>query len=317
MKQFLLILLIPLMFSCSLSEKDEGVLHNKRVLIFGNSITQNGAYVTYIEYFLRKNYPEQKLDIISIGLSSETVNGASEANHPYPRPCVHTRLDSALAMVQPDVVMACYGMNDGIYTCHNKEIFETYKKGIYKLNDKVKASGAQLILLTPTLFDPGPQKDNLRMEHEEHSYRNPYYKYIEVLDEFTNWLLSINDDGLKVIDLHNFLQPILADAKSIKEDSTFIPDGVHPNKAGHFLMAKKVLLDLYPQVEMGNPYPTVKQLASDSLFILVEKRRKLRSKGWLEYVGYIKKDTVKIDDIVPTKLKVEELDKMIEELEIN
>ena len=33
----------------------------------------------------------------------------------FPRPDLHERLDRALPKTKPDLVFACYGMNDGIY----------------------------------------------------------------------------------------------------------------------------------------------------------------------------------------------------------
>ena len=90
-------------------------LQGKRVMVLGDSITQNGLYVSFIEYFLTKTYAPKEVDIISIGLSSETTSGLTERVHPGPRPCVFSRLKKALEGIKPQVVVACYGMNDGIY----------------------------------------------------------------------------------------------------------------------------------------------------------------------------------------------------------
>ncbi len=314
MKSFkwpLLIAVLIIAASCVHHKNKSDALHQKRVLILGNSITQDGAYVDYLEYYLRKQYPKRALDIISIGLSSETVNGASEEAHPFPRPCIHDRLDSALHLIKPDLVLVCYGMNDGIFSNPDKGRFTAYKKGIIKLTTKVKAAGSDLILLTPTLFDPDPIKDRVSLEGEVHSYRRPYHNYNEVLDTFTDWLLSLEDEGIQIIDLHNYLRPILRKAKELKSDSTFIPDGIHPNAAGHFLMAKKILLDLYPEISMGDPYPTVLTLNSDPLFMLVRERRKLRSDGWLKYVGYTRGQTVKSNEIEITESSINDMDARI------
>lgn len=308
MKQYFIILLLPLLFSCTHSKTTDPLL-NKRVLILGNSITQDGRYVDFIEYYLRKNYPNSKVDIISIGLSSETINGASEPDRSFLRPCIHSRLDSALALTQPDLIMACYGMNDGIFSNADNDRFDAYKKGIYKLKEKVEATGAKLILLTPTLFDPEPIKNRVSMDGEPHAYSTPFYKYNEVLDTFATWLLTLND--VQVIDLHSYLRPFLASAKEIKADSTFIPDGVHPNEIGHFLMAKKILLDLYPNMEVLEPHTSIEALKADTLFLLVRERRNVRSSGWLKYVGYTKEEVVKTNNITETLEKVKALDDQI------
>src|SRR5258708_36117355 len=88
-------------------------LAGQRVLFLGDSITQDGRYVSFIEYYLHA--AGKSCDLVSIGLSSETVSGLTEASSPYPRPCILERLDRALKAVKPTVGLACYGMNDGIY----------------------------------------------------------------------------------------------------------------------------------------------------------------------------------------------------------
>jgi len=54
-------------------------LDQGRVLILGDSITAGGHYVSYAEYLLNRQFPEQTFDIISIGLSSETLRWLSPA----------------------------------------------------------------------------------------------------------------------------------------------------------------------------------------------------------------------------------------------
>ena len=83
-------------------------------LFLGDSIIQAGHYVDYIETWYLLNEAEAP-DIIDLGVSSETVSNSSEPDHPFARPWLHSRLDDVLARIQPDLVVACYGMNDGIY----------------------------------------------------------------------------------------------------------------------------------------------------------------------------------------------------------
>ncbi|EPR74656.1 hypothetical protein ADIWIN_0408 [Winogradskyella psychrotolerans RS-3] len=287
-------------------------LHNKRVLILGNSITQHGYYVDFIDYYLRKHYTDNSLDIISIGLSSETISGSSEPGRDFPRPNVRERLGRALKDIKPDVVLACYGMNDGNYHPLDSLRFQEYKNGISELKTKVEGIGAQLILLTPTLFDPNPIADRVSKEGEPHAYWHPYYKYNDVLTVYSDWLLSLETEELQVIDLHHHLNPILENMKRITSDSTFVPDGVHPNKIGHFYMAQKILKDLYPEVSIENPVSEIERLETDSLYSLVSKRRVLRAEGWRNYIGYTKDgNTVKSDSISATITNVELLDDAI------
>lgn len=293
--------------SCKTKEDQNTLpLHNKKVLILGNSITQNGKYVDFLEYYLRKNYPNETLDIISIGLSSETVSGDSEASHAFPRPCVHARLDDALKLIKPDLVLACYGMNDGIFSEKDDTRFSNYKNGITALIKKVEDAGAKIMLLTPTPFDPDPIKERIAFDDEPQSYQHPYYNYGQVLYDYATWLKTIED--VKVIDLNSYLNHQLVAIKTQKADSTFIPDGVHPNDIGHFYMAKKILSDLYPEITIGNATSEIEPLKIDPLFVMSSKRRKLRSEGWLKYIGYTRGDTVKSNSIKATIEKIKQLD---------
>ena len=134
----------------------------KRVLFLGDSITNTGHYIAVFEAMLRESgrpVPE----MINLGLSSETCSGLSEPDHPFPRPNVHERLDRALAKVKPDLVFACYGMNDGIYYPFSEDRFKAYQDGINKLIEKVHAAKAKLILITPPPFDPLPLKKKKKL----------------------------------------------------------------------------------------------------------------------------------------------------------
>src|ERR1700748_1339 len=109
-------LLLVLLF-CSLPAvaQKTGPLSAQKVLWLGDSITAGGDYVTIAEYYLNRQYTSGHFDFVSIGLSSENTSCASENDHPFPRPCLTERLQRALDLVHPQLVIAMYGMNDGIY----------------------------------------------------------------------------------------------------------------------------------------------------------------------------------------------------------
>ncbi len=67
-----------------------GLLEGKRVLFLGDSITQDGRYVSFVGYYLNRLFPEKQFNMYSLGLGSETVSGLSEQGHAggaFPRPC--------------------------------------------------------------------------------------------------------------------------------------------------------------------------------------------------------------------------------------
>jgi hypothetical protein len=161
-------------------------LSGKRVLWLGDSITNMGVYVSLVEYFLDKDYPADHFDIISVGLSGEIVAKLDPADQPAKHRCVLDRLGPALAKVKPDVVFACYGMNDGLYTPGNPRRLATFMAGVHELIDRCHAAGVkQVILITPPIFDPTPVKPAKRVEagqpDADYGFNHFYVGYDAVL----------------------------------------------------------------------------------------------------------------------------------------
>lgn len=256
-----------------------------RILILGDSITQDGRYVSYLEYYLHRLAPGQKIDIISIGLSSETASGLSEKSHPFPRPCVLERLDRALKMTKPQVVLACYGMNDGIYHPPSDERLAAFNQGIRHLIVQVRATGASLMLITPPVFDASSIRSrSVPKTNPEFGYSNPYDGYDEVLAEYAHAEQAIHETAVTVSDVHGAFLSALAAQRRNDPNFTFAPDGVHPNDEGHRLIARTLLQS------MGYTLPadSVAEIQADPVFSLIHQKRQLRSESWLPFVGYVR-----------------------------
>src|SRR5215216_1992441 len=134
------------------ASESNSLITARRILFLGDSITYSGEYVSYVEASLRTQFPEREFDIIDVGLPSETVSGLSEPGHAggkFPRPDLHERLERVLAKSKPDLVFACYGMNDGIYLPFADERFRKFVDGITRLHARVVATGAGIIPVTP------------------------------------------------------------------------------------------------------------------------------------------------------------------------
>ncbi len=222
-------------------------LKAKRILFLGDSITHAGGYVAWIETQLRLQGVSPMPEFYNVGLSSETCSGQSEPAHPFPRPDVHERLDRALKRVAPDVVVSCYGMNDGIYHPFSQRRFEIYQDGVNRLIKKVHATGAKLVLMTPPPFDAVPLKKKagaLRTSaSKEFAYFGIYEHYDrDVISRFAKWVMQQEKRVEMVIDLHTPITKHLADQRKKNPSYTLSPDGVHPNPLGHRIIGDTVLL---------------------------------------------------------------------------
>jgi lysophospholipase L1-like esterase len=253
----------------------------QRVVFIGDSNTYAAHYVNFIEASLLTQARDLKLDILNVGLPSETTSGLSEPDHPFPRPTVHERLERVLKIMKPDVVIACYGMNDGMYYPQSPERFAAFKKGINELIRKVYDSGATLVLVTPPPFDPQPQRKQGKLQPRDapkFAWFSIYEDYDSVLADYTKWLLSLKDDRVeRVIDAR---QPMIDyNAKRRRENPEYAmsKDGVHFNQDGHRIIADKLLASwgYDPKAKVD---PELQKLAS--------KRQLLLRDAWITHCGH-------------------------------
>ena len=210
--------LVILVLTTPLFAADD-VLRDKRQVVFvGDSNTFAGRFIAYVEVLIRGRHPDRQIEFINLGLPSETVSGLSEPDHPYPRPNVHDRLDAVLAKTRPDLVVACYGMNDGIYYPFDAERFAKYQAGYRKLIADCEKAGAKVVLMTPSPFDPKPLKDKvLAKGAEKYSWLKPYADYDDdVLKRYSEWLVTYRDKGYLVVDAHTAMRAHLDRMRKIR-----------------------------------------------------------------------------------------------------
>jgi hypothetical protein len=211
------------------------LLTAQRIAVLGDSITYDGRWVADLVAWMERQ--GTTAEVIDVGLPSETVSGLSEDGHAggkFPRPDLAERLERMLRVVRPDVVLACYGMNCGIYQPLDETRFAAFRAGMQRLHDVVEKTGATIIHLTPPVYDARPDKPGPAQGVE----------YDAVLDAYSRWLLSKRADGWLVIDIHGPMREMLAAARRQDPAAVFAPDTVHPDDAGHWAICRAVLTGL-------------------------------------------------------------------------
>ncbi|MBN8246006.1 MAG: SGNH/GDSL hydrolase family protein [Verrucomicrobia bacterium] len=264
----------------------------RRVVVLGDSITYGGEWVELLGTWMRLAHPEAQIEFLNLGLPSETASGLSEPGHAggsFPRPDVHERLARVLAKAKPDLILACYGMNDGIYFPFSEERFQKYRQGITKLRETAAHAGVRVIHLTPPVFDPVPLAGRTLPDGLE-SYPQPFEGYDNVLDRYSEWLLSRRIAGWEVVDLHGPMDRFLSEQRGRDPKFVLAGDGVHANAQGHWIMAREVLRRL------GAPEAIV---ASDTaaglldsnprarqILALEQERQRALKDAWLTAIGH-------------------------------
>lgn len=206
----------------------------QKVAILGDSITYAGGWPATVEASLKNTPAFKEATIVNFGLPSENVSGLSEKGHAggaFPRPCVFERLNRILDKFKPTLVIACYGMNDGIMQPLDESRFDAFRKGMNKLKTDVEKTGASFIVITPPLFE-GDKTD-----------KSPG-NYDEVLDAYSQWLVAQKEKGWQVIDIRPSLRKSIAEEKKQTPAFIFAGDGVHPGAKGHNFIAQTIIPEL-------------------------------------------------------------------------
>jgi hypothetical protein len=273
--------LAALVFCTSAAATDPGtvpadmLLKARRIAVLGDSITYGGDWVAELIAWMERRGTEA--DVIDVGLPSETVSGLSEEGHAggrFPRPDLGERLDRVLRVVRPDVVLACYGMNCGIYQPLDEARFARFTSGVERLHDTVAKTGATIVHLTPPVYDQRPDKPGPAGAAD----------YDAVLAAYAKWLLSKRADGWLVIDVHGPMKAMLAAARVEDAGVVFAPDTVHPNPQGHWAICRAVLRGLGDDTAAAAETPA----ALEAFLPEVTQRMQLLRDAYLSAAGHLR-----------------------------
>jgi lysophospholipase L1-like esterase len=79
-----------------------------RVLFYGDSITEQRLYTTFVEEYVTTRFPRLRIRFIPAGWAGDRVSGGAGG-------CVDERLRRDVIAEKPTVVTIMLGMNDGGY----------------------------------------------------------------------------------------------------------------------------------------------------------------------------------------------------------
>lgn len=256
---------------------------DKKVAILGDSICYGAHWPALIEGQLRANPEYKNADIVNFGLPSETVSGISDPGHAggrFPRPCILERLPRILKAFPADLVIACYGMNDGVMLPFDEDRFLAYQQGSARLKKEVEKSGGKIIFVTPSPYkiDQVPTGD----------------AYDKVLERYSDWLVAQRKKGWQVVDMRKNLLSLIAAKKKETSGFTFAGDGVHPGPDGHRLMAEAIWMDLARYLKMDAKAPFLSGAEYDKLF---QAHRNMMN-AWLTKTKHIRPEIAGYDATV-------------------
>lgn len=290
-----------------------------RIVFLGDSITYAGGYVDDVEAYYVTRFPDRHFEFINMGLGSETVSGLSEPGHAggkFRRPDLHERLGRVLEKTKPDLAFVCYGMNDGIYQPLDDARLKAFEDGMKSVHEQIATNGVKIIHFTPPVFDLVPIKDKLSSDGAA-GFSHPYAGYNQVLDRFSEWLMSQRSAGWEVADLHGPMNQWLSAQRKHDPNFNYTKDGVHPDASGHWIMAKEILLFLGAS-DVENTESPAAMVASNphgaEILKLVHEQEELLRDAWLNAAGFKRPGVKRGLPMGEAETRETKLDKQIREL---
>jgi len=202
-----------------------------RVVLFGDSITHNGFYGTYIAHFYETRFPDRKVEFINAGTSGgNTTDGFDRIEWDV---LSHNPTDVVINFGMNDVGTSQYTGPEPARTRTTDGMVSRFEERMTEILDRLKGAGIKRIILTiPTPYD---QTGN----HERESAvgkNDAIIRCGEALKRFAA------ERQLPLVDFNSTLLALNAKYQPADPSFTTIsPDRVHPGKPGHLVMTSEFL----------------------------------------------------------------------------
>jgi isoamyl acetate esterase len=203
----------------ALTAKNSPLAKGEVIAFFGDSITQAGAgptgYCRLIARAIEKQRPELGVKIIYAGISGHKV------------PDLQRRLNRDVLSKKPTVVFIYIGINDVWHSLRGRGTpRDRFDSGLRDLIKKIKATGAKIVLCTPSTIGEKTDGSN---------------KLDPMLEEYAKISRKVAaDTGTTLCDLRKaFLAYLKKHNPDNKPRGILTGDGVHLNKTGNKFVAAR------------------------------------------------------------------------------
>jgi lysophospholipase L1-like esterase len=194
-----------------------------RVVMIGDSITEQHLYSNYVEMWTVTRFPAWNITFRNVGIGGDRSTGGN------------SRFKRDVLAHKPTAMTVDFGMNDGNYRAFDEPGFKTYMGGLQGMADQAKKAGIRVAWVTPQPLDTGDQGPTALTG------------YNQTLEKYSAGVRTIaeKNGGLFVDQFHPYLA-VLDKARTAnpKYDRITGGDAVHPGPAGQALMAYAILKGL-------------------------------------------------------------------------
>ena len=199
-----------------------GLNDGDRVLFYGDSITEQRLYTTYVEAFVRTRFPKLNVEFVTVGVGGDATWGGW-AGH------VETRVSRDVKPHRPTRISIMLGMNDAGFVPYDAKIesifVEYYEKLLRVMREA--APGAKFTLIQTSPFDDFTKRPT------------PFAGYNATLLKFGKNVSALAKKA--EAEFVDFNAPFVQAMSRSKNPEAFLPDMIHPGPPGHLVMAGELL----------------------------------------------------------------------------
>ena len=232
----------------SVAAEPEFALHDgDRIVLLGDSITEQKLYTSYLEAYALTRFPKEKFTFFGRGWGGDTAwlrmrsfpdekalhAATGDAQQKLIEDSVDEALNRDVVAVKPTLVIINFGMNDHNYEAFREDIFKTYVRSQTHLTKSLIKNGAHVVLLTP-------QPIESRSGNPSTDVRN------QALGKFAAGLKGVaTKEGATFVNQFDPYMAIMQHERSQDANASIGGgDEIHPGPVGHTLMASIILQQL-------------------------------------------------------------------------
>jgi lysophospholipase L1-like esterase len=190
-----------------------------KVVMMGDSITEQYLYSSYVEVWTLTRFPTWNITFINVGIGGDRSVGGNK------------RFKRDVLSNAPTVMTVDFGMNDGGYRGFDEGGFNVYMGGLQGIADQAREANIRVAWCTPSPVE----------KNEEGPALKGYNETLEKYSEGVRQIAATNGNALFIDQFHPFIAAI--DKARVVNPKNRIGGGdvVHPGPAGQALMAHSIL----------------------------------------------------------------------------
>ncbi|CAN5295233.1 SGNH/GDSL hydrolase family protein [soil metagenome] len=193
-----------------------------RVIVLGDSITEQHLYSNYLEMWTVTRFPTWHITFRNVGIGGDRSTGGN------------SRFKRDIASYKPTAMTVDFGMNDGNYQEFKEPGYKTYMNGLQGIATQAKAANIRVAWVTPSPVEK--TEDGAAIQ----GYNETLEKYSAGVKE-----IAEKNGGLFVDQFHPFIAALDKARAADPRKRIGGGDAVHPGAPGQALMAAEILKGLH------------------------------------------------------------------------